>query len=241
MVRTRARGFTLIELLVVIAIIALLIAVLLPSLSRARQQAKATVCLSNMRGIILAVYNYANDNRDHLPGVGLAHGGSGADVQGSWFTTLLKNYADQDLARCPADESERWTTPLDPANPEATLRRVGYGSNYYTAAPIGNRKPFNKLSMFARPATTIYLVELVDDGPYSVSDHVHPEQWFSSPRELAGEQAALERHMRSANYAMMDGHAQPYVFENTYSIDLARSEFPNLAWFHNLYDPLIAH
>ncbi|MGD8453816.1 MAG: prepilin-type N-terminal cleavage/methylation domain-containing protein [Phycisphaerae bacterium] len=59
--RRRARAFTLIELLVVVAIIALLIAILLPSLSLAREQAKATACLSNIRSMGQMVHTFAND------------------------------------------------------------------------------------------------------------------------------------------------------------------------------------
>ena len=59
------RGFTLIELLVVIAIIALLIGILLPSLSGARESARRVVCQSNMRQVMLAVNSYSFDNNDH--------------------------------------------------------------------------------------------------------------------------------------------------------------------------------
>jgi prepilin-type N-terminal cleavage/methylation domain-containing protein len=63
----RRKGFTLIELLVVVAIIALLISILLPSLSRARELAKRTVCGSNMSGVGKALMIYANDNVEWLP------------------------------------------------------------------------------------------------------------------------------------------------------------------------------
>ncbi len=64
---TVSRGFTLIELLVVVAIIALLIAILLPSLARAREAAKRGVCGQNLKGIATACKTYAFDNEDRWP------------------------------------------------------------------------------------------------------------------------------------------------------------------------------
>ena len=63
---SRQRGFTLVELLVVIGIIAVLIGILMPALTRARESANRTVCLSNIRGMMQAARIYSLNSKDDL-------------------------------------------------------------------------------------------------------------------------------------------------------------------------------
>src|SRR5947207_12758274 len=67
---TPPRAFTLVELLVVIGIIALLLAILLPALSRVREASNRAKCLANIAELRRAVLLYAHDNKDHLPDAG---------------------------------------------------------------------------------------------------------------------------------------------------------------------------
>src|SRR4051812_16054157 len=101
------RAFTLVELLVVIGLIAVLIALLLPAVGKARRAGLRTQCLSNIRQLQIAQVAYAAANRNEL-----VVAGDGSEDQGSWIN-LLQPYAGAKLVRrCPADESIYFDTKL---------------------------------------------------------------------------------------------------------------------------------
>jgi prepilin-type N-terminal cleavage/methylation domain-containing protein len=83
--RRRRTAFTLVELLVVIGIIALLISILLPVLSKARESANRTKCLSNIRQIAMGFFSYCNDNKGAFPY--MAGGGTQLYEDWIWWTT----------------------------------------------------------------------------------------------------------------------------------------------------------
>lgn len=96
-------GFTLVELLVVIGIIAVLIGLLLPAVSRAREQGNRTKCLANLRSLGQAMYLYAMDFRDRLPN-GNFRGSAQADEGDQVLVSLARNYLGASKTfYCPSD------------------------------------------------------------------------------------------------------------------------------------------
>jgi len=112
---SKARGFTLVELLVVIAIIALLMSILMPALARVREQAKNTLCQSNLKqwGVICMMYTGEND--DSFP-LGWCNA---CAPNHYWFEVMRPHYGNQGEIRC---------CPVA-TKPASEVRKGSYGNN----------------------------------------------------------------------------------------------------------------
>ena len=98
------RAFTLVELLVVLAIMGILMAMLLPSLSGARRQARQLVCRNNLRSLFTGVLMYAQDHRELVPYIeDIAEGEDPFDPElRTAVGTVMGDYVEPNSWKCPA-------------------------------------------------------------------------------------------------------------------------------------------
>ncbi len=236
------RAFTLVELLVVIAIVALLIGLLLPSLSKARRTARSVACTANARSLQLAQLAYADTYRGYLADVGLPHGGSG-DPEVSWLTTL-GGFADGVLQlRSPGDASLLW--PPEQGGSGATIggshRRTSYGMNNWLSRTYGpgvyETEPFDRLVKIERPSATVQFFLLTEQGSFAVSDHCHAENWGTATAPaVASGQLSINKWggpQRSAEglstFSFLDGHAAVLKFGAVYTSPFSNKFDPTRA------------
>lgn len=179
----KRQGFTLVELLVVIAIIALLIAILAPALQRTRESAKAVICSSNIRQIVLALTAYEAQNRifpyacdsDYMKGQppGGYVGDPQSDKRGWWWFHFIsdsfgKNFGKKSVLWCPSRNiKEGGTTPNILLGNYGVNQAICKGSSGYKDVEITGT-PLS-LNQIPHPSQTV----LVLDSGYSVLTWVH--------------------------------------------------------------------
>jgi prepilin-type N-terminal cleavage/methylation domain-containing protein/prepilin-type processing-associated H-X9-DG protein len=260
--RTRS-AFTLVELLVVIGIITLLISILLPVVSRAREAANTTKCLSNLRQLQIAQTNYAAENRNELVQAGMAEGGASGDEEAGWFVVLQKYTSSKLLSRCPSDESAYWDSQtvgvveLVNGSPQMVQkhRQSSYGINTFldrNLCPWGpNQDPnlvppgglYTKISKVRRTSDVVQFVEMARAGTFAVSDHLHIENWDASPAWNPLQTAGLASNALALN--AHGGKVGPesranYSFLDGHAATLRFSEvFKDFKT--NKFDPAVGH
>jgi len=210
----RRIGFTLIELLVVISIIALLIALLLPALGKARQATKQVLCLGNLHNIGLAMGMYADANNGLVPR---------ATNRGRlrWYTAFMP-YLPEGAGEDDFRRSQIFRCPSYPV----AEQRIGYVVNGWKFLSTADEFGFETteptaLDAFDRPSTTIYLADNafgpwrpilkgLNDERTNLNDVWSPNHLPSSPFEdvTQGRRVARDRHGPGCNVLLVDQHAR---------------------------------
>ncbi|MDR3708964.1 MAG: DUF1559 domain-containing protein [Capsulimonadaceae bacterium] len=145
------KGFTLIELLVVIAIIAILAAILFPVFAQAREKARASACLSNLKQLGLGYTQYEQDYDENVP-CGLVSNGYGSR---GWAGQIYPYVKSKAVFICPSDTTQAITNNPDVVSYAVNTNLVGYAGSPVQPIPV-------PISQMAAPAKTVLLFEVMN-------------------------------------------------------------------------------
>ena len=215
-------GFTLIELLVVIAIIAILAAMLLPSLSKAKTKAQGIQCMSNTKQVMLGYLLYTDDFNNRVINAADWTGDQWLDWTTSTDNTNLIMLLDdkkaplakyfgktKNLYKCPAD---KFASPAQRGRGwNERVRSISM--NAFSGWPDATQDPsnFNKYKVFQKttdPLRPTELFVILDEHPDSINDGWYiavgrdwggPDAWCDFPSTL---------HNGACGFAFLDGHSQ---------------------------------
>lgn len=211
----RKHAFTLVELLVVIGIIALLISILLPSLSKAQRQARVVVCQSNLRQLGMASLNYQNDWKGYLPhGWNLTAGGGGDNTVKLTMARLAPYLGFKAGWQPPGQRNGNiFSCPEQPQGNGSTGDFPSYSVNAYLGAVAAGESPVwpaYKFTMYrGKAAKKVFLADAAGGVPSRFGSNLTLGRSFAWQRTDPTYGGLPDRHSgQSVNILFIDGHVE---------------------------------
>ena len=200
------KGFTLIELLVVIAIIAILAAILFPVFAQAREKARQTSCLSNMKQIGTALQLYVDDFDETFPCYYSTNWWiyvSSANVGFNWYSCLIEMesyFKNRSLLKCPSQPKNKGF--IDGKKiADGTDWNCSYAVNQQLTLVSGTPGDGNPASVTAQAAT---MSQLTSSGSFVI---IYESDYLGENPGYAWNHV-MERHNGGGNFCFADGHAK---------------------------------